>query len=415
MQDVYIAGVGMTSFGRMLDQSIKDLTAIAVGEALADAGCMPGQVEAAFFGNAVQGFMGGQVYIRGEIALIPLGFGGIPIQNVENACATASSAFHLAVNNVLAGQSDIALAVGAEKMVSTDREKMFSAFDSGWDIDTVDENARRMIALGEGVAVPEGSVSDKPYSLFMDVYAGLGRQIMRRHGITQRQIAAVASKNHNHSVHNEKSQYRKPMTVDEVLAAPPITYPFTAPMCSPISDGAAAVIVCNADGLKKLGVQKGRAVRVLASVMKSATPRGAEELDRHVTRLAALKAYEKAGVGPEGIDVAEVHDATAVGELIQMENLGLCEPGESGVASERGETSLGGRIPINPSGGLESRGHPVGATGAAQIYELVRQLRGECGERQVEGARIALQENGGGLWGYEEAAAHIGIFERTQT
>ena len=414
MQDVYIAGVGMTGFGRMLDQSIKDLTAIAVAEALADAGCVPGQVEAAFFGNAVQGFMGGQVYIRGEVALIPLGFGGIPIQNVENACATASSAFHLAVNNVLAGQSDIALAVGAEKMVSTDREKMFSAFDSGWDIDTVDENARRMIALGEGVAVPEGSVSDKPYSLFMDVYAGLGRQIMRRHGITQRQIAAVASKNHNHSVHNEKSQYRKPMTVDEVLAAPPITYPFTAPMCSPISDGAAAVIVCNAQGLRKLGVPKGRAVRVLASVMTSATPRGAEELDRHVTRLAALKAYEKAGVGPADIDVAEVHDATAVGELIQMENLGLCEPGESGAASERGETSLGGRIPINPSGGLESRGHPVGATGAAQIYELVRQLRGECGERQVEGARIALQENGGGLWGYEEAAAHIGIFERVQ-
>lgn len=414
MQNVYIVGVGMTRFGRMLDQSVKDLTATAVAEALEDAGCAPGQVDAAFFGNAVQGFMQGQVYIRGEIALIPLGFGGIPIQNVENACATASSAFHLAVNNVLAGQSDIVLAVGAEKMYSTDREKMFSAFDSGWDLETVDENAQRMIALGDGVAVPEGSTSDQPYSLFMDVYAGLGRQMMRRYGITQRQIAAVASKNHNHSVHNEKAQYRKPMTTDEVLAAPPITYPFTVPMCSPISDGAAAVIVCNEEGLKKLNFPKNRVVRVLASVMGSATPREADSLDRHVTRLVAQKAYERAGLGPKDVDVVEVHDATAVGELIQMENLGLCEPGESGAASERGETSIGGRVPINPSGGLESRGHPVGATGTAQIYELVRQLRGECGERQVEGARIAMQENGGGLWGYEEASAHIGIFERVQ-
>lgn len=414
MEDVYIIGVGMTRFGRHLDQSIKELTATAVTEALDDAGCEAAQVDAAFFGNTVQGFMEGQVYIRGEIALIPLGFGGIPIQNVENACATASSAFHLAVNNILAGQSDVVLAVGAEKMFSTDKEKMFSAFDSGWDIETADENAQRLIALGHGIDVPEGSVSKRPYSLFMDVYAGLGRQIMRRHGISQRQIAAVASKNHNHSVHNEKSQYRKPMSIDEVLAAPPITYPFTVPMCSPISDGAAALVLCNAEGLKKLGYSKGRAVRVLASVMMSARPRGAEDLDQHVTRLASRKAYDKAGLGPDDIDVAEVHDATAVGELIQMENLELCQPGESGAASERGDTSIGGRIPINPSGGLESRGHPVGATGIAQIFELVQQLRGECRERQVAGARIALQENGGGLWGYEEAAAHIGIFERVR-
>lgn len=412
MTDVFVVGVGMTPFGRHLDKSVKRLTEWAVTDALADARCAAEAVDVAFFGNTVQGYMEGQLFIRGEIALLPLGFGGIPIHNVENACATASNAFHLAVAQLRAGMAEVALAVGVEKMYSTDKAKMFSVFDSGWDLETVQDNARRMIALGEGVEVPPGTTSDKPYSLFMDVYAGLGRQLMRTHGITQRQIAAVAAKNHVHSVHNERAQYRNPLTVDEVLAAPPITYPFTLPMCSPISDGAAAAVLCNREGLRKLGLDGKRAVRVRASVMMSASPRDGGDLAHHVTRLAARRAYDIAGVGPAEMDVSEVHDATAVGELIQMENLGLCEPGQSGVAAERGETSIGGRLPINPSGGLESKGHPVGSTGLGQIFELVAQLRGECGKRQVEGARFAIQENGGGLWGVEEAAAHVGILER---
>jgi acetyl-CoA acetyltransferase len=308
--------------------------------------------------------------------------------------------------------ADVALAVGVEKMYSPDKAKMFSIFDSGWDLETVDENAARMIALGHGVPVPQGTTSDKPYSLFMDVYAGLGRQLMRERGVTQRQIAHVASKNHTHSVHNERAQYRMPMTTDEVLAAPPITYPFTLPMCAPISDGAAAAIVCTGEGMKRLGLSLDRAVRVRASIMRSATPRPGDALDRHITRLASQKAYEQAGISPQEIHVAEVHDASAVGELIQMESLGLCPEGESGAATERGETTIGGRLPINPSGGLESKGHPIGATGLGQIFELVSQLRGECGARQVENARMALHENGGGLWGVEEATAHIGIYEK---
>ena len=246
----------------------------------------------------------------------------------------------------------------------------------------------------------------------MDVYAGLGRQLMRNHGITQRQIAHASAKNHTHAVHNERAQYRIAMTTDEVLSAPPITYPMTLPMCAPISDGAAAAIICTRAGLARLGIGLERAVKVRASVMQSASSRNGEALDRHITRLASLKAYEQAGVAPGDVNVVEVHDATAIGELIQMENLGLCEPGESGIATARGDTTIGGRVPINPSGGLESKGHPIGATGLGQIYELVAQLRGECGPRQVEGARIALQENGGGLWGVEEAIAHIGIFEK---
>ena len=415
MDDVFIVGVGMTPFGRHLDQSVKQLTASAVGEALADASCRVDAVDVAFFGNSVQGFMQGQLFIRGQIALLPLGFDGTPIHNVENACATASTAFHQAVSQLRAGMACVALAVGVEKMFTPDKAKMFSVFDSGWDLETVDENLRRLVALGDGVEAPPGSTSERPYSLFMDVYAGLGRQLMRRHGVTQRQIAAVSAKNHTHAVHNSRAQYRTAMTIDEVLASAPITYPFTLPMCAPISDGAAAAVLCNSEGLARLGLARERAVRVRASVMRSASSRSSEALDLHVTRLAALRAYEEAGIGPEAVDVAEVHDATAVGELIQMENLGLCSPGDCGPASERGETTLGGRLPINPSGGLESKGHPIGATGLGQIFELVSQLRGECGPRQVEGARIALQENGGGLWGVEEAIAHIGIFERMET
>lgn len=412
MKDVYIVGVGMTRFARHHDHSLKQLVAQAVGDATADAGCQPADVEVAYFGNAVQGYMEGQLFIRGQVALLPLGFEGIPIHNVENACATASTAFHLAVLNLRSGAADVALAVGADKMYSDDKARMFSVFDSGWDIGTAEANAATLLRLGAGVDAPAGTTSARPYSVFMDVYAAFARQLMRRHGVTQRQIAAVSAKNHGHSVHNERAQYRKPMSIDEVLAAAPITYPLTVPMCAPISDGAAAAVLCTEEGARRLGLSLSRAVRVRASVMRSAKRRDGEALDRHVTRLAALAAYEQAGVGPQDVNVVEVHDATAVGELIQTENLGLCEVGGSGALAESGATSLGGRVPINPSGGLESKGHPIGATGLGQIFELVTQLRGEAGVRQVPGARIAMQENGGGLWGVEEAAVHIGILER---
>jgi acetyl-CoA acyltransferase len=412
MKDIYVIGVGMTAFGRHLDMSVKQLTSWAVEDALHDSGCKREQIQAAFFGNAAQGYMEGQLFIRGQIALLPQGFEGIPIINVENACATASTAFHLAVNQLRAGAADVALAVGVEKMYSTDKAKMFALFDSGWDLETVEANVQQLKALGEGVEPPAGTTSDKPYSVFMDVYASFGRQLIRRYGITRRQIAAVSAKNHTHSVHNERAQYRKPMTIDEVLNGSPITFPMTLPMCAPISDGAAAAILCTDEAMTRYGLDRSRAIRIRASVMRSATHRDGEDLAHHITRLTANAAYEQAGLGPQDMNVAEVHDATAVGELIHTENLGFCEVGGSGVLAESGATTIGGRIPINPSGGLESKGHPIGATGLGQIFELVSQLRGECGPRQVDGARFAIQENGGGLWGVEEAAAHVGIFER---
>lgn len=412
MQQIYVVGVGMTPFGKFRDKSLKDLTREAVTAALADAGLAADRIEGAFFSNAVQGHMEGQHMIRGQIVLRELGIQGIPVVNVENACASASTGFKLAVDFLRAGNGDCCLAVGAEKMYSDDRARMFAAFDSGWDVSNGPAVARRLADLGAGVAEPEGSKSPKAYSVFMDVYAGFARLHMKTFGTTQEQFAAVSAKNHAHSVHNPLAQYRDAMSIEQVLAAPPITYPLTLPMCAPISDGAAAVILCTAEGLGRLGLDPARAIRVKAAILRSGTDRAPEDHENHLTRLAALQAYEQAGLGPDDMSLAEVHDATAVGEVIQIENLGFVPFGDGGPASLRGETRIGGRIPVNPSGGLESKGHPIGATGIGQIFELVTQLRGEAGARQVEGAQNAIAENGGGLHGVEEAAACVTILGR---
>ncbi|MER6081322.1 thiolase family protein [Streptomyces sp. NPDC001833] len=412
MENIYVVGVGMTRFGRLLDQSIKQLTRTAVEAALADAGIAADQIGAAFFANCVQGHMEGQHMIRGQIALREMGIGGIPVTNVESACTSGSTALNLAVNQLRAGETDVALAVGAEKMYSPDKAKMFASFDSGWDVTKAEENAERLIKLGAGLEVPEGTTSPYPYSVFMDVYAASARDHMKRYGTTQRQLAAVSAKNHQHSEHNPLSQYVTPMTVEEVLAAAPITYPLTLPMCSPISDGGAAAVVCTESGLERLGIDRGRVVRVRASVLRSGSDHPVGDPAQAITAIAARLAYEKAGVEPSDIDVVEVHDATAMGEIIQTELLGLCAPGEGGALAEAGETTVGGRIPVNPSGGLESKGHPIGATGLAQVHELVTQLRGEAGARQVENATVALAENGGGLIGTEEASACVTILSR---
>ena len=411
-EEVFVAGVGMTKFGKHLDKSIKQLTRTAVEQALADAGCETSQLQAAFFSNCTQGHFEGQHMVRGEIALRAMGIQKIPVVNVENACASASTAFHLAVMYVRSGAVDIALAVGAEKMLSEDRALMFSAFDGAWDVHNVEQNQENLLQMGRGIEPPANSTSDKPYSVFMDVYAAMGRLHMRKYGTTQRQFAAVAAKNHLHSIHNPLSQYQQAFSIDEVLASPPITYPLTVLMCSPVTDGAAAAIVCNEAGLRRISGKRQRAVRVLASVIQTGSDRPSEALDQHAVRLGSQKAYEQAGIGPQDISVAEVHDASAIGEIIQSEVLGLCEMGVGGITAERGETSLGGRIPINPSGGLESKGHPIGATGLGQIFELTSQLRGEAGGRQVAGARLTLAENGGGICGIEEAVACINILGR---
>ena len=412
METIYVCGVGMTPFGRYPDKSIKQLTSEAVNAALQDANGQIADVQAAYFSASTTGYLQGQTFVPGQIALRDMGFEGIPMYNLENACASGSSAFNLAAQALRAGDQDIVLAVGAEKMFIEDKARMFGVFDSGWDVETLQQNKENLLALGHGVDVPDGTTSPKPYSVFMDVYAAFCRQHMRNFGTTQRQIAAVCAKNHQHSVHNPNAQFQDAYTIEQVLAAPPITYPLTLPMCAPISDGAAAVILCTQAGLKKLGGDGNRAVRVLASIVQTGSGRDAADYKNHITAVAARKMYEKAGVGPQDVDVVEVHDATAMGEIIQAENLQLVPFGEAGPAAERGDFTVGGRVPINPSGGLESRGHPISATGLAQIHELVTQLRGEAGARQVDGAKVAVQENGGGLYGYEEAVAVLNMFAR---
>jgi len=408
---VYIAGVGMTPTGKFLDRGIKQLTAAAVHAALTDAGFATSDIQSAYFSNATQGVLEGQSMIRGQIALRSMGFESIPIFNIENACASGSSAFSLAVQYVRSGAGEIALAVGAEKMFCTDKAKMFSVFDGAWDVATVEENKRNLLQMGHGVEPPEGSMSKAPYSLFMDIYAAFGRFHMREFGTTQRQIAAVSAKNHGHSVHNPLAQYRNAYTIEEVLAAPPITYPLTLPMCAPISDGAAAAIVCSEAALARMADRR-RAIKVLASVVATGTNRRPEDVGQHITARASKLAYKLAGIGPQDISLAEVHDATAIGEIVQSENLGFCAFGEGGWLAESGGTTIGGRIPINTSGGLESKGHPIGATGLGQLHELVTQLRGEAGARQVQGARLAIAENGSGLFGLEEAVCAITILGR---
>lgn len=412
MESIYIAGVGMTPFGRHRQWSVKDLTRQAVTAALQDAGCDASLLQAAYFSNATQGHMDGQHMVRGQLALRAMGVQGIPVVNVENACASASTALHVAVQHVRSGAADIVLAVGAEKMCIDDKARMFAAFDGAWDVHETEAGKERLLAMGHGIAPPPGSQSPRPYSLFMDIYAAMGRMHMREFGTTQQQFAAVAAKNHGHSAHNPLAQYREAMSVEQVLAAPPISYPLTLPMCSPVSDGAAAAIVCNEAGLKRLQGDAGRAVRVLACVLQTGSERASNDLENHLVRKAAHRLYEQSGVSPQDVGVAEVHDATAIGEVLQSELLGLVPMGHGGPAAERGETRLGGRIPINPSGGLESKGHPIGATGLGQVFELVTQLRGEAGPRQAPGVRIALAENGGGLTGVEEAVACLTLLGR---
>ncbi|GAA4015523.1 thiolase family protein [Actimicrobium antarcticum] len=401
----YIVGVGITRFSKQLDTSVKELVREAVNGALKDAGCDANMLQGAYFATAGQGAIEGQFMVAGQIALGAMGITGIPVVNVENACASSSTALNAAQMFVASGAGDICLAVGVDKLFSSDKEKSFAVFDGAWDVHQASEQMQVLMHLAADVTPPPGFVDPGKRSVFMDIYASLARLHMKTFGTTQRQLAAVAAKNHVHSTRNPLAQFQYPLTIDEVLAARPVSWPLTLPMCAPISDGAAAAIICNEAGLKKL--QQNRAVALCASVLRSATDRKANQYDQHLCHLAALQAYEIAGVGPADMSLAEVHDATAFAEIQQTEALGFCDFGEGGPMAESGATSLGGKIPINVSGGLLSRGHPIGATGLAQVFEMVTQLRGEAGSRQVDHARFAIAENGGGFRGVEEASTSI--------
>lgn len=406
MREAVILGIGMTPFGRHLDKTHTQLSQEAVRLALEDAGIEGKHLDMAVYANVIQGFFAGEMSIPGEYALRPLGISGVKGFHVEAACASSTVGLHLAIDHVRAGLAEMALVVGVEKLYSEDRAKRFAVFQQPLDI----EEAGRYLAATKDLLqpVPEGLAAPSP-NVLMEAYAAQARLHMATFGTTQRQIAAVAAKNHVASQYNPLSQYREPMSIEEILTAPQVAWPLTNPMCAPISDGAAAAIVCSAE---LAGSFTGEAIRVLAAESQTGADRAPDDYARHVTRLVSTRAYEKAGIGPADIDVAEVHDASSIGEIIQTEALGLCAPGEAGTAAERGETALGGRIPVNNSGGLVSKGHPLAATGIGQIHELVTQLRGRAGRRQVQGARIAVAENSGGFYGVEDGMSAVTILSR---
>ena len=398
MRQVAVIGAGMTRFGKHVDRSMKDLAREAVEGALRSAGVKKDAIEAAAVGNAVAGLITGQECVRGQVVLREMGIGGIPVINTENACASASTAFHLAWLYVASGMYDVVLAVGMEKLFHPDKKRTFEAIGSGIDVELADEFARQM--SGE-----QSAGAGEARSVFMDYYANLARQHMTRYGTTREQFARIAAKNHTNGSLNPHAQYQTPRTVAEVLAAPMIAEPLTRMMCSPIGDGAAAVLVTTAEKARQLTTKP---VLVRASVLGSSEDHAPDA--PNIVAKVARKAYTLAGIGPQELQVVEVHDATAPAELLAYEDLELCRAGEGGRLIDDGVTALGGRVPVNPSGGLLAKGHPVGATGVAQIAEIFWQLRDEAGKRQVSGARVGLTENGGGVIRGENAAATVHIF-----
>lgn len=412
MRDVFIIGIGMTRFAKHLNRSVRDLAVEGVQKALSDSGISLDQMEAAYFSNSNWGFFSAQQSIRGQVALRDFGLEGIPVTNVENACASGGTALHMAWLNIASGLNDCCIAIGAEKIYNQDKARMFSSFWGGVDVEQFD---RQMEEWQEYIQKdPTGTDgAGTTRSPFMDIYSAACRWHMDTYGTTQEHLAFIAAKNHFHGSLNPNAQFQNDMSVAEILAAPVVTWPLTIPMCAPVGDGGSAAILCSKSFLKKL--PGCRPVKILASVLGSGTRRKLHEEDLDIAVRLSNQAYHMAGIGPEAINLVELHDATAFGELRQTEALGFCQRGQGGAFAKSGATRLGGRLPVNTSGGLECRGHPIGASGLGQIHELVTQLRGEADKRQVENCRLALAENGGGFLGFEEAAMCIHILARVDT
>jgi acetyl-CoA acetyltransferase len=379
-----IIGVGMTPFGKFPDKSVRELAQSAITTALGDAGIAPAQVDQIYFANAVAGLITGQEMVRGQAALRFAGLAGKPIINVENACASGSTAFWLAFNAIRSGQAQVAIAMGAERMTHADKTLSLRALATAVDLE---EKQPEHMGKGSG-------------SVFMDHYAEKTRKYMAATGATREDIAQIVVKSRHAASLNPVAQFRNETTVEEVLGSRVISDPLTLQMCSSIGDGAAAVVLCSPEFARKQGIS--RPVWVGASVLLSGDPEGQME---HSAIRATKAAYEQASVSPTDVHVVELHDASAPAELMYYETLGLCPAGQGPALLRSGATGLNGKVSVNPSGGLLSKGHPIAATGAAQIVELTQQLRGQSGPRQREGAKVALAENAGGSVGQDGAAA----------
>lgn len=405
-QNAIVAGVGMTQFGKHMDRGLKAIGVDAVKSALEDAGVGPEDLQAAYVGNAAAGLVTGQECIRGQVILRSMGLGKLPVINVENACASGSTAIHQGAAMITAGMYDTVLVLGAEKLYHEDKRKSFAAFSGAVDVEAMKEILEGLQSSAKrsgGTAGASGAGEKR--SMFMDIYALVARAHMDRYGTTAAQFAGVSAKNSFHGSLNARAQFRQEMSVEEVLASPMIAEPLTRPMCSPIGDGAAAVVLVSEAKAKQLGIDT--RVRIVSTVLRSGWDHGPD--DEGAAEVCVHEAYEEAGIGPDDLSVVECHDASAPAEIMAYESIGLCPKGEGGRLIDEGATKLGGRVPVNTSGGLLRKGHPVGATGVAQVVELTEQLRGSSGKRQVEGARVALAHNGGGNIGIDAAALCVTV------
>lgn len=379
MREVSVIGVGMIPFGKYLERKLADLGWPAVKAAIADAGVDPRAIEAAFCGTALGGMMSGQ-RILGRIGLT-----GIPIANIENACSSSSTALRQGVVAIQSGQYDVVLVIGVEKLTKFGGGTL-PLESEDWEV-------------SQGLSMPA-------------LYAMRAQRYMHEFGLTREQLAMVSVKNRRHGALNPNAQLRKGVTLEEVLSSRPIAEPFTLLQCCPTGDGAAAAVLCASSKARQY---RSDPIRVIASDVTSGKYMiGSRDMTiPEITVRGAKEAFQQAGIGPQDVDVAEVHDAFSIAELLYYEAFEFCPRGKAGEFLESGATTFGGEIVVNPSGGLLAKGHPIGATGAAQVVEVVRQLRGECGPRQVEGARVGLAHaTGGGISGFDHGACSIHIFAR---
>lgn len=386
MSNVEIVGVGMVPFGRYVDRSERSMVETVAELALKDAGLVPSDVQRIYSGDAAAGLVSGQEMIRGQVFLQGTDLAGIPLVNVENACASSSSAANLAFESILAGRCDVALVIGVEKLSHADKGRAFTALSGATDV--------------AGSATGVGPATN---SVFINVYAEEGRKYIEECGASAEHFAKVATKNRHHGSLNPLAQFRTPQTVEDVLGARMVVDPLTLPMCSPTTDGAAALVLVSEEYARRLDrpTVRIRATRLAAGAGHGSAP----------VAVAARHALDDAGLSPDDLHLVELHDAAAPAEILQYAEIGLCGPGEGHLLVDSGATALGGRVPVNVSGGLMSRGHPIGATGAAQIVEITEHLLGRAGDRQVEGARLGMAVNAGGWLNGAYAAAVATVLE----
>jgi acetyl-CoA acyltransferase len=382
-----IAGAGMTRFGKHLDRSLKQLANEAIDLAVAQAAVEDAEIDMAFVGNAMASVVTGQVSIVGQTILRERGLARIPVFNIDNACASSSSALALAVQAIRAGAASTVLVVGVEKLYAPERERAYIALNGAADIDLV----------------AASGIDPRRESVFVSsIYPERFARYAAAHGLEAEDLARISVKNRTNAGSNPVAQYREPLTVEAVLESRMIVAPLTALMCAPIGDGASAVVLRAAD-LADAGPAAPIWVRATSIGM------GAPPGETSSVRWAAQRAYAEAGLEAADVDVAEVHDSISFNEMLAYEELGFCGPGEGPRLVREGATAIDGGRPVNTSGGLESRGHPVAATGLAQIVELCEQLRGESDQRQVAGARVGLAENAGGFAADDTAAVAVTI------